>query len=242
MTKRLEVVKTNSGFVAVSDEEIANGDYVIGLADDEASLEIWIMDDHFTTENDKKVVAASFKLGELPMFDEPIDYASKILENWENELQYRKGLKELKDDADKDYEQRNLKDKISHRFGYIYGVKHTEGRLIPVIKELKSKNVFTEQDLIRAFNAGIEAHFEAHHITDSVDRESNRMLRLNSFLDEMKPEKQNNKKFIAIEVETEVDYSALPIEEKDIIPPYGAYLGRKLKTENGKLVIHKYIY
>ena len=70
------------------------------------------------------------------------NYPDNYLDYW----QYKRGLKELKDDADTDFKERSErgneniwknKDKISYRFGYIYGAKATENRLVPIIQELK---------------------------------------------------------------------------------------------------------
>lgn len=69
------------------------------------------------------------------------------------EWKYKLGLKGAKEKADEKFENGYsvvVPDKISHRFGYVYGVKEAEERLVPIIMELKSKeaHLFTEEDLI----------------------------------------------------------------------------------------------
>ena len=65
------------------------------------------------------------------------------LDNLLGEWKYKLGLKESKDKADEKFEKGysvdSVKDKISHRFGYVYGIKEAEKRLVPIIMELKSQ-------------------------------------------------------------------------------------------------------
>lgn len=89
----------------------------------------------------------------LPLLPNPFENSPFYNQKWEEENQYKKGLKELKEDSIESFKERELADnEPSYRLGYVYGAKAAENRLIQTIKDLKvaQSKQFSLEDIQRA--------------------------------------------------------------------------------------------
>ena len=114
----------------------------------------------YYVNNTNKVQIASMSVLDFtvattnPNSDLPKVFEEFNLDKQLGEWKYKLGLKEAKEKADEKFENgyavNSVTHKISHRFGYVYGIKEAEKRLVPIIIELKSQSThqFTEQDMI----------------------------------------------------------------------------------------------
>lgn len=115
--------------------------------------------DYYVNNTNKVQIASMSVLDFTVATTNPNSDLPKVIEEFNldkqlGEWKYKLGLKEAKEKADEKFENgyavNSVTHKISHRFGYVYGVKEAEKRLVPIIIELKSQSTypFTEQDMI----------------------------------------------------------------------------------------------
>ena len=137
---------TIDGFDYYVSENYKDGDYVILPIS--LSLAKCVNGTTFI-EGTQKVIATNNPYIDVPKVLDEVDLDKQL-----GEWKYKLGLKECKEKADKKFEKGysvdSVKDKISHRFGYVYGIKEAEKRLVPIIMELKSQEThpFSDEDMI----------------------------------------------------------------------------------------------